>query len=178
MFSPRITLKNGPAPGGPQLKAAIKALTSREVLVGVPEATNRDYTGKADAKRRMVGNALIAYLMDRGSPARGIPAREFLRPGVKDDQANTVRFMEQGARLALNGDVTGVAKALTAAGLSAQKSIRRKISTGPFTPLKRSTILARKRKHKGRKAILASDTTPLIDSGSLRQAISFQVVDK
>jgi len=147
-----------------KIQQGVRLLTAREVLAGVPANT-------APRKGDPINNATLLYIHDQGSPARGIPQREVLRPGIRDAKVEIVARLQQGARLALNGDKVGVEKALTAAGLIAQKSIRQKINTGPFTPLKPATLAARRRR--GR-----TGTKPLIDTGALRQAINFVVVDK
>jgi hypothetical protein len=170
MLNPIIKLLQRPTPSAKKMDKALTSLTSRAVLVGVPESTSPRNSGAAQ-----MNNATLAYIHDNGSPLANIPQREFLRPGVRDDKANTIKFLGQGARLALDGNTGAVERALTSAGLSAQKSIRRKISTGPFAPLKPSTVRGRIRRHKGRTGVSAQ---PLIDTGQLRQSINFVVVDK
>jgi hypothetical protein len=147
---------------------SMKELARREVLVGVPES-------KAGRKEGTINNARLAYIHDNGSPLAGIPPREFLRPGIKDDQEELARRLGQAGRASLNGDADGVTRALHATGLEAQKAIRHKITVGPFTPLKASTVRARARKHKGRKG---TSTTPLVDTGQLRNAINYVVNEK
>lgn len=120
---------------------------------------------------------MLAYIHDNGSPVKNIPRREFLRPGIQAGKAKIILRLGQGARLAVNGDIASIEKALTAAGLEAQKSVRAKITTGPFVKLKDATIAARRRKHKGRKSTNVS-VTPLVDTGQLRNSINFVVVDK
>lgn len=171
VLNPTIKLVAGVTKSEKQLDRAISALTKREVLVGVPEKT----APRKDSKGTKVNNALIAYVHDNGSPLRGIPQREFLRPGIKMAQKSIVNYLSQAARSALAGDAAAVERGLTAAGLEAQKSVRRKITIGPFAPLKPATIRARQRRHKGRSLV---GTTPLVDTGQLRQSINFVVMDK
>lgn len=148
-----------------QLRKNLAALTKRQTLVGVPSTTASRKQGTGPT------NALLAYVHDNGSPARGIPAREFLRPGIKDAQKEIEAKLGQTARQALDGSVDDIEKGLMAVGLIAQKAVRRKITQGPFVPLKPGTLAARRRR--GRKG-----TKPLIDTGALRQAISFSVRNK
>lgn len=54
----------------------ISALTGRRVLVGIPESTAE----RGDTK---INNAMLGYIHEFGSPARNIPARPFLLPGVR-----------------------------------------------------------------------------------------------
>jgi len=151
-----------------KIGSTVKLLTAREVLAGFPEST-------AGRKETGVNNATLAYIHDKGSPARGIPQREFVHPGIKLGQEEIVARLGQGARMALDGNRNGVEQALNAAGLIAQKSIRKKISDGPFTPLKPATIRARNRKHRGR---TSTSVRPLIDTGQMRQAVNYVVTDK
>lgn len=167
-MNPTIKLVQGVS-GLKNLEKAIAALVTKDVLVGVPEAT------RSRQRADQPNNAMLAYIHDNGSPQANIPQREFLRPGIKNAQPQLVERLGQTARKVLDGNLQDVEKGLVGAGLIAQKSVRRKITTGPFAPLKPATIRARSRKHKGRKS---TKVTPLIDTGQLRQAINFVVVDK
>ncbi len=164
MINPTIKLIEGPTANRQKMDRALKALVAQDVLVGVPEKTNR-------RKEPKVNNAMLAYIHDNGSPLRGIPAREFLRPGIKTVQLEIAARFGQAGRKALEGNHQEVTKGLMDAGLIAQKAVRRKITVGPFKPLKASTLRARRRR--GRKG-----TSPLIDTGQLRQAINFVIRNK
>lgn len=169
MLNPKIKVIEGIDRTG-DLKKSLAALTKRQVLVGVPQAQAQRKQGN-----NRVNNAALAYIHDNGSPQQNIPQREFLRPGIKNSQEQIALRFKQTARKALNGNLEDIEKGLTGAGLIAQKSIRKKITDGPFAPLKPATIKARTRRHKGRNSI---KVTPLIDTGQLRQAINFVIVDK
>lgn len=147
---------------------ALTALTRKDVLVGVPEGTRQRRSGP-------INNAALAYIHDNGSPQQNIPQREFLRPGIKMVQDDIATRFRQTARKALDGNVEDVEKGLNAAGLIAQKAVRRKITVGPFAPLKSATIKARSRRHKGR---TSKKVTPLLDTGQLRHAVNFVIADK
>ena len=54
-------------------------------------------------------------------------------------------------------------------------AIKAKITDGPFEPLKPSTIAARKSKRKSRSN---ADIKPLIDTGALRNSISYVIRDE
>src|SRR5260364_229664 len=115
-------------------------LVHKEVLVGIP----------ADAPERQEedepGNAALGYLHETGSPARNIPARPFLVPGVRSAQKRINRYFEQSASAALDGHMEQVDKALHRAGLAAQNAVRAKKTEGPFKPLAESTLQARARR--------------------------------
>ena len=153
--------------------AALKRLTKREVLVGIPQASAERKL--APGEKEPASNALIGYVHEFGSPLKNIPARPFLVPGV------TSVFDEISARMsrvaaaileAAPGQASTLAETqLTAAGLTAQAAVQIKITEGPFQPLAPRTLAARRAK--GR-----TGDKPLIDTGQLRQAITFVVRDK
>jgi hypothetical protein len=146
----------------------LENLTHKEVLVGVPAA-------KASRKEPQANNAMLAYIHDNGSPLAHIPPRPFLCAGIEQNKEQITKYMEQAGKAALDNDEPRMERALNAMGLAAQKAVRRKIQTGPFTPLKASTIRARKRRHKSRKN---TSVTPLIDTSQLLQSINFVIVKK
>lgn len=147
---------------------AVRELTRRDVLVGVPRKTTERDEGT-------ITNAALAYIHDNGSPLAGIPPRPFLKIGIMEDKTELARRLQQVGEAAMNGKVDAVERGLNAVGLEAQKAIRRKITVGPFTPLKPATIRARSRRHKGRKS---TSVTPLVDTGALRQAINYTIRKK
>lgn len=137
---------------------AIEELTSQEVLVGIPHGEVREDTDMT--------NAQIGYLQETGSPAMNLPPRAFLVPGVEDCQDLVSNQLTKAADEALKGNKQGVAKHLNRAGMSAQNSVRSKINSGEFTPLSEATLRARRRAGKTR-------TKPLIDTGQLRNSITY-----
>jgi phage gpG-like protein len=140
----------------------IARLTSTRVMVGVPgDKTDRDDNSP-------ITNADLAYIHEHGAPEVGIPARPFMYPGVEKAQDEITTKFEQVGHAALDGKPDAVDRGFNAAGLIAQRSIRAKITEGPFVPLKPSTIAARKRR--GR-----TGTKPLIDTGQLRSAINYVI---
>lgn len=150
---------------------SLNDLTKKDVLVGVPESTA---PRKKDSTPKM-NNATLAYIHDNGSPAAHIPPRPFLRPGIDNAKKEIGDYLGQAGRAVLDRKLDTAMKALNAAGLSAQKSIRRKIQTGPFTPLKAATIAARKRKHPSRSN---TSVTPLIDTGQMQASINYIIREK
>ncbi|WP_199085948.1 hypothetical protein [Bosea sp. ASV33] len=151
--------------GVPDLLKAIKALTSKEVLVGIPDtAAGRD---DGDA----ISNAEIGYLMETGSPTQNIPPRPHLVPGVESARDKIEKRMKTGAQSALSGKSSDADATLTAVGITAENAVKAKITEGPFAPLSPVTIA--KRKAKGR-----TGTKPLIDTGQYRRAITHVVRKK
>ena len=158
----------------------ILKLTGKQVLVGVPDDRNTRKDGGP------IGNAALAYIHDKGSPLQGIPARPFMEPGINQAQDRINNQMLATAKSQLAGDVDGVDRHLNRAGMIAQSSIRRIINEGVgFEPIKRSTALARLRKRAGarkwskdRREEVMESMHPLIDTGQLRNSITYVVADK
>lgn len=166
----------------PMIKKSFAELAKSEVLVGVPSDTTirRDETGMT--------NAALAYIHDNGSPARNIPARPFMRPGMAAAKSEVIRAMKKGLELILDGSKDAEVVALNQAGLIAQARIREYINQGIAPPLADSTLKSRIRARqgvKGAKAELASRRAgnaastalakPLINTGQLRNSITYVI---
>lgn len=149
-----------------QFRKALDGLLKREVLVGIPSsnAARDPEPGETTAAT----NALIGYVMEYGSPAKNIPARPFLHPGIANAKDDIAKHFKKAAQLALTGKADEIGQELEKIGLIAQVSVQKKITDGPFEPLKPATLAARVRR--GR-----TGTTPLIDTGQLRRAITYVV---
>lgn len=155
-------------------KKALKRLVSQEVLVGVPN-TNADRQPDPNAKSTP-NNATIAYVQEFGSPAKNIPARPFLLPGIRSAEEPIAAQMKKAGEAALKIDnaaaTTGaVDQALHQVGLVAQNAVRAKITDGPFASLSPQTIA--RRKSRGR-----DGDKPLIDTGQLRASLTYVIRQK
>jgi hypothetical protein len=162
----------------------LQALSGNRVLVGVPEGED---PRSSDPKAK-VGNAALARIHDLGSPKQGIPARPFMKPGIAKAQNYINVALKEAASYWLAKDKEQFNMALVRAGFAAQTSIQNVINKGEgFVPLKRATLLGRLRKRKylwnyyhkpwmkDKKNEFLATLHPLIDSGSLRNAITFVV---
>lgn len=134
-----------------------------DVLVGIP--SDRD-----DRSGEPIGNASIGYIQEKGSAAQGIPPRPFLEPGVANVADKCAEAIRKGAVTALtdfNPNAVMIGK--NKAGLIAQNSVKAAITAGDgFAPLSKATLAARKRRG-------VSRTKPLIDTGSLRNSITYVI---
>jgi hypothetical protein len=139
-----------------EVVAAVKALDRTHVLVGFPAST----AGRRDGE---LGNPDLAYIHENGAPAANIPARPFLRPGVERAAGQVSQVLVTGITGALNGHTGALRDALETAGQVAADAVKRYMVQGRFTPLKPATI-----RRKG-------SSRPLIDTGQLRQAVTFVV---
>jgi len=170
---------------------SISALAKKDVLVGIPDsAPEREDTPMT--------NAQIGYVMETGSPAHNVPARPFLVPGVQDVQAECAERLKDGATAALDGNETGATRALTAAGMIAEQSVKKKIGSNIPPALSPETIRNRRRSRQTQsmrksekdylKAIAdgvdpaqaqtAAGIIPLVNTGSLRNSVTHVVRDK
>lgn len=169
----------------PEMRKAVTALTSKRVLVGIPEE-NAERNEGGDAS-----NALIGYVLETGDPSRNLPARPFLVPGVAEVEQQSINRLRKAGEAALRGDATAVETALAAIGLSAEAAVKDKMDVGPFVPLSDATLQARIRAKKAgdagasqelqnRRAGMAPSTElaqPLIDTGDLQAHVTYVIRD-
>jgi hypothetical protein len=162
---------------------SINNLVKKDVLVGIPDTT----TSRDDGEP--LNNATLGYIHENGSPAKNIPARPFLVPGVEDAQERIEQRLNKAVKAALGNQRRKSDDELEAAGMIARDSVKRKINSGDFAPLTEATLRARAAKgRKGAKAELASraagnapdnsNARPLIDRGQLRNSINYVVRNK
>jgi phage gpG-like protein len=139
----------------------INAMTGKRVLIGIPDAN----AGRKDGQ---ITNAALGYIHENGSPARNIPARPFLIPGVQEAAPRAIEALKKYAAQGLT-DPEAVNKGLNAAGLIAQAAVKNRIvnSVG-FAPLAPVTIAQRRRKGK-------QGSKPLIRTGQLLNSITYVV---
>lgn len=131
-----------------------------DLFVGVPE----DKAERSDE----INNATLAAIHNAGSPAKNIPARPFLTQGIDKCKADVVKILAGGAKSALdNLDAALLTSAQTEAGLTAQNAVKGEFRNGGFEPLKAP--------RRGRESRKQTSTTPLVDTGSLRNSIGFVV---
>lgn len=142
-----------------EIVQSVRALTENKVMVGVPDVN----IGRKDGP---ASNAVIGYTHEHGSPLQNIPPRPFLVPGIRAATPHLERMLRRAALTALAGDKESTIKALHAIGLTAASAVRAKITAGPFLPLAPVTIAARQRRGK-------KSEKPLIDTGALRQSITY-----
>jgi len=124
---------------------AIQALTRKQVLVGIP----------GDDK---VNNAMLGYVHEFGLPAKGIPQRAHLVPGVRRIEAKIVKAMKVAGQVAMTAGARGlnaqqrdrlIDQTLTKVGILAVNSVKEFIRAGIPPGLKRATLMARARRKVG-----------------------------
>ena len=142
--------------------AGIERLASTRVMVGVPAEKGSRQDGEP------INNAALAYVHENGAPEAGIPARPFLKPGIADKQTEIAAALEKTGRAAMDGKPEVVDRGFNIVGLIGQNAVRAKINDGPFTPLAEATLAARRAR--GR-----TGTKPLIDTGQLRNSLTYVI---
>jgi hypothetical protein len=143
---------------------ALGELVEWKVLVGVPAE-------KGPRQDGTLNNAARAYILNFGSPAANIPAREFMYSGIADAQDQINEYFRQIARKAIAGDRQGVEKGLHVVGLAAQNAVRARINSNLPPPLAERTI--RERRARG-----VTRTNTLVDTGQMRNAVTYVIRPK
>lgn len=158
------------------LLKSLKTLTEHDVLVGIPDDT-AERQNDEDAENPQMNNATLGYVHEHGSPARNIPARPFLIPGVEDAQDEITERFKKAAQAGLDGKADKVAAQMNAAGMVAEMSVKAKLDDGDFAPLAPSTV-ANRRRSRGTKSRRAAEKEymELIRSGAQAAGMSLEEI--
>lgn len=147
--------------------SSIQELAGKQVLVGIPASKAEREEGNTEP----INNAQLGYIHEYGAPASNIPARPFLIPGVARAQESINNHLQKAAKAAMSGNDEKVDTELNATGLIAQAGARNEINNGDFEALSPVTLAARRKR--GR-----TGDKPLIDTGQLRNAITYVIRKK
>jgi hypothetical protein len=150
------------------------------VKVSVRVIRNTQGKGVADLRRRVQGGGQVSVGVPRGAREPDgtsiamiaaahefgvppfLPERSFLRAGIRANIRPLMAFNRRQMRAVARGTVTtGIA--LAQLGTMAAGAVKRYFTNGNFAPLKEET-----KRRKG-------SSKPLIDSGNLRQSITWKV---
>ena len=118
------------------------------VRIGLPKGTNNYPDGTS--------TIMVGTVHEFGSPSRGIPQRSYLRSTLVEGKRQYKRTLKNLAGKIVDGKITKT-EALNLLGLHVQTDVRDKI-TDLTTP-----------------ALKSRDGNPLVDTGHLRQSITFEV---
>lgn len=110
-----------------------------------------------------LSNAEIGTVHEYGDPSRNIPQRSFIGSAMDEQRDALVKFAAASVRSAIDGK-RNVREAGSLLGEKAKAAIQSKIVTGPFVPNAPRTIA------------LKGSSKPLIDTGHLRQSVSYEVI--
>lgn len=140
------------------LKAAAKG---GGVSVGVHAAEGAAQAkGSSEAEPATVLD--VAYYNEFGL---GVPERSFLRAWVDENASVNADKLRKAMQLVVKGQKT-LPEALALLGLSFQGGIQKNMAVGIPPPNAPATVAKK------------GSSTPLVDTGQLRQSITFQVRDK
>jgi hypothetical protein len=128
------------------------------VFGGKPHITSLSGGGK-----RSIVMADLAAIHEYGAPSRNIAERSFFRASLKLNRSKYGQYLLSQVKPILLGK-TNMAITWQFLGQEAQADVQTYLVNGKFVPLKPRTI-----KRKG-------SSKPLIDTGQLRQSVSYRVV--
>lgn len=147
------------------LHARLEMLAKSDVLVGIPQAKN---SRRGHGAGNRIGNAELLYIHTNGSPIRGIPARPVIEPAIQaSGNKEPIQLELKLAAIAImsHGDPAEAFQHLSKAGMIGVNAARQWFfdPRNNWAPNAPSTI-----RRKG-------SSQPLIDTGSLRAAITYVV---
>lgn len=145
----KVKIKKSPKNAVKKLKElSEKFQCDNAVLVGLPKGSN-DYPDGTSV-------ILVGLVHEFGSPARGIPERSYLRYTLNQNAREYAETLKKLAKQITNGK-RSQQEALGLLGLKLQSDVRQRITDIKDPPLK------------------YREGNPLVDTGHLRQSITYQV---
>lgn len=123
---------------------------SDSVVVGLPKGSNEYPDGTSVI--------MVGAVHEFGSPARNVPQRSFLRSTVKEKRRSYKDMFTKLAKKIVDGKMN-LKQALGIVGLQVESDVKAKITDVDSPELK----------HR--------DGNPLVDTGHLRQSITYEVRD-
>lgn len=143
------------------IKKMLAELENKEIRVGFFE--NSKYPDGTPI-------AYVAAIQEFGYGP--IPPRPFMRPAEEANKGKWLKGIAAGVRGVIAGQVT-LDHALEQVGMVAAGDVRKAIKSVTAPPLAESTVRARQRRKKGKKAV---SRKPLVDTGQMLQAVNSAVV--
>lgn len=168
------------------LRAAMRALTEQDVLIGIPE----DKAARKEVENAGISNAYLGYIHEYGVPDKNIPARPALIPGIEDIQKEVVGILKFAAKKAMEGNAGAVNTALNRIGLLGQNAVRARFVNNNWAPLNARTLNARHTisesinkkgelvKKYSKSRLEKGRINPLINTGQLRKAYTYVIAKK
>jgi len=138
-----------------EIKAELKKLKLMSVKVGIVEGHNKTEDG--------VNIAEYAAFNEEGT--QHIPSRPFIRSWVDNHKEQIDKMLTSAFNRVLSGKWTAE-EAMKRIGEFAQSGIKKNIIDGKFEPNSPKTIAKK------------GSSKPLIDTGTLRNSIRYEVVEK
>lgn len=142
-----------------QVMKRAEQLNQMQLVAGIPnDETSREDSGE-------ITNAELGIIHEWGAPEKGIPERSFMRSTMSEERENLGRLGKLQIAECLEGN-TSPYDVFATIGAYLQGKIVEKITDGEFEPNNENTV-----KRKG-------SSKPLIDTGQLRGAITYEVREK
>lgn len=136
-----------------------KQLNHLQLVVGIPSDEN------SREESTSITNAELGVIHEFGVPEKGIPERSFMRSTASEEADNLGRLAKIQIAECLKGE-TSTHDAFATVGVYLQGKIVEKITDGDFEPNTEATVNRKK------------SSKPLIDTGQLRGAITYEVREK
>ena len=161
------------------LNDSLKKLKRTMILVGIAKGDAKDARSDGGPD-----NHLLGFIHEYGAPGANIPARPFLRPGIRSAKEQISTGLEAAIKAALKDDAEAMNAALERTGMKATSAVKlfMKEPEPPFAPLASSTLRNRHRsrltKGKRENEIKGENVKPLLNTGTLRNAIDYYIEDK
>jgi hypothetical protein len=167
------------------LAKATNYLRDRQVVVGYAEGSGN---------HGEINNAQLAFIHSNGSPKKGIPARPIIEPALEqpDARERIPELLREAVAASLDGNISGINAALERAGIYGANTVKEWFNgNNGWPPLKDPyrTIGVEIDKYGERKT--GKDGTPkyihknksgggkpLLDTGQLRQSVTYAVKEK
>ncbi len=144
-----------------KLVGKVSSLDERHVEVGIPSEKNaRTEPG--------MNNASLGFIHEFGAPEANIPPRPFLIPGAQEALPEIKKTLKKDIKQIVGDKDSADDVDLNRVGLIAVNHVRGKFTTNDWPDLAEST----KRQRKGE-----APYQPLVDTGALRQAITYVIED-
>ena len=155
--------------GGDKYKALLAKIAAQKVGVKVgifANDTNED-----------TGEPIAPYAAANEFGAGKIPSRPFMRNTVAKRQGDWIKIVEQYMKVRPDN----ARGAMEIVGQTMATDIGREIDTGSFERLSDASIERHKQRGRGKEAgkgqLKSDPERPLIDTGSMRQAIGYEVIE-
>lgn len=141
----------------------------KEARAEVESQIAKGFSGSYGSTREKVRQM---FLLEHGSPAYRIPPRPVIEPAINDIQDKISSYFVKAFQLYVAGDENEAKKMLNRIGIMAQEHCMEWFENpkNNWPPLAASTI-----KGKRRKFGEGYDPIPLVDTGALRQSITYVI---
>ena len=162
-------------PGWEVVESASKMVRNIQLLDFMKE--NEVYVGiqQKESKREdeQITNAELLFIHTNGSPVNNIPPRPVIEPAIRSDRKRLSSMMKQAAKYALDGMKSEALRQLELVGTRGRDVSKRWFVNPDNNWPPNSEAVQERKRRKG-----STNPRPLIDTGELRNSISYFVRTK